>query len=221
MKKVQLSDLFAFIESGVFAAEIGLVGGYKHLIRVLENDRPISSLASLIEDRDSAERCLNRILEISAYPIDARFKNPLDGALAAYLFALAAIHPDLGRIAAPAVLRCPNCWWAKRLASEMIYRAAESSPDSKVVQRTSNFASAFIGPQPNIIFTKTADPALLRTSDRLISARIASVGPVPVCIGRESKAGQVGLVVSNNLFPRFWSSVTPTGMQTQTAGLTK
>jgi hypothetical protein len=108
------------IESHTFSAEVNVAGGYSAFRSILASNGTVLELVSFLSNRSLAERCLRRIGSLASLTVDLRFENPFDAALAAYLHALSAKHPDLSRIGASVVQACPRCWWGRRVANHLL-----------------------------------------------------------------------------------------------------
>jgi hypothetical protein len=111
-----LNKLFAEIESTETAVRTGVVSGYRLFLSALDSLPAVRELKELCKKEEAAVKVLQRVLRISEYSIDTRFENPLDTAIAAYLYILGGTNPRLARIATVAVQRAVNCWWAPKVA---------------------------------------------------------------------------------------------------------
>jgi hypothetical protein len=114
-----LRDLIPQIEAPFFAAQVNVSSGSKAFYRNLRRHPLFQDLCKLSAKPDSAKTILGHIADISKTPVDPRYENPLDAALAAYLTALEDTQSELASSAARLVADAKNCWWAAEASTRL------------------------------------------------------------------------------------------------------
>lgn len=114
-----LRDLIPLIEAPLFATQLNLASGSKAFYRNLRDHPLIQDLCKQLGNRDVAEALVGHLHDISVRPIDPRYENPLDAAMAAYLAALEDTHFEFAVAAASWVSKAKNCWWAAEASARL------------------------------------------------------------------------------------------------------
>lgn len=115
-----LTRLVQEIESHSFAIDTNVVSGTRSFYRAVAQQRIVRQLWSDIQDVRLARELVFHVSKLSRQRIDIRYENPLDTALAVYLWTLWSTHPELARVAAEAVAQAPNCFWSARLSERIL-----------------------------------------------------------------------------------------------------
>jgi hypothetical protein len=122
---VALTEVMQTIEQDRFSAEVNLAAGTKAFRRGLRSHPLVHELAEFAKDPQSRREIAERISTLSRAQTDARYENPFDAALSAYLTVLGdTAEPDSIAEAASAVASAQNCWWAVGISREMLMRTA-------------------------------------------------------------------------------------------------
>jgi hypothetical protein len=112
--------LFPTIESHEFAATVNLASDFKTLVRILQAEQPVQALAGSLQDPNEREAVGARVLALVKDEGGEGYEHPQDAALAAYLWLLAGRDARLASVAAAAVAKAPRCWWARKMAEEVL-----------------------------------------------------------------------------------------------------
>jgi len=111
-----MDELFEAIESDRFSSIVNVASDFRQFIRALMATPEVRQLFDAKSVPEAVWRVFERALELVGRNIDPEYENPWDAALAAYLLFLMAGDVTLGSVAAAAVLKCPNCWWSRKVA---------------------------------------------------------------------------------------------------------
>jgi hypothetical protein len=133
----RIRPLLTRIESQSLAAQVAVVGGLRPFVRALRATEPVRALSAAVRDeKDLAWQVLGRLIELTRLRIDARYENPNDVAMAAYVMVLSAA-PSLFAMAVDAVLSAQNVWWATQLVrASQTEEGTGSGEETVVVQST-------------------------------------------------------------------------------------
>lgn len=115
---MELTTITDKMESLEFSARLGIASGFGTFLDILTESQPFKDLQIFLEQGEDAERqLLAHIKQLGSTPIDERYENPNDTALAAYLWAL---RDTLQIGLAVLLLRdTPNLGWARK-ATEIL-----------------------------------------------------------------------------------------------------
>jgi hypothetical protein len=112
-----LNEIFDNIEGHRFAAEVNTVSGSGTFYRALSGHPLVRQVVDRLSDAGVRGSIASRLLEVTQRESDLCYENPFDAAIAAYLTVLKNFEgPEELQQAVEAVLRVPNCWWARDLA---------------------------------------------------------------------------------------------------------
>ncbi|NER35600.1 MAG: hypothetical protein F6J93_16675 [Oscillatoria sp. SIO1A7] len=79
----------------------------------------------LVEEMQKSPRnvwlVLQKTVELSQKKIDLQYQHPWDTALTIYMWALSLVNLEVAGIAAAFVEEADNCWWAKKLAYNILF----------------------------------------------------------------------------------------------------
>ena len=146
------------VEGHRFAAEVNLAAGFDAFHRGIQNHSLFRELAGLMKDPIVFRTVLVRIVELSRKPIRTQYENPFDSAMAAYLIAVDGVDPEVAAVAAEAVSKAPNCWWASQVSTGIEISArlrrlgVPSAPLVRSVMRNM-VAGGEIGRAPHVTLT--------------------------------------------------------------------
>ena len=122
------------IESPTFAARFCIASGKKVFLAALASDATVNKLAGRLRARPRLiDKVLKRIRELARQQVDTRYENPLDTALAAYLWCLDQVDRGVARIGAEFVLGAPQIWWARELSNVVLQPGSRSSVTANAV----------------------------------------------------------------------------------------
>jgi hypothetical protein len=98
---------------------VNVVSGDDQFITAISGLDETQRLSAAMRDADGSVKVLLRIYEITERPIDERYENPWDVALAIYIWLLSQRHPSFAWLAAKRIAGCRNCWWARRVGEKI------------------------------------------------------------------------------------------------------
>ncbi len=120
------------IESLEFDANLSVVSSTKAFFRNVAQDPVVLDLYWQIQESgELKESILDRTYDLSAQEIDMRHGNPNDKPLAVLLWLSYYAAPELGRLAATYTARAPKCWYAWKLAHQILDPAPVNSSNFK------------------------------------------------------------------------------------------
>lgn len=118
------AELMRAIELHRFSGEVNLAAGTKTFRRSLRNHALFRELADLAKEPHVRTKIAERVATLSRAEIDAKYENPFDAALSAYLTVLGdTAEPEVVIEAASAAASAPNCWWTVGISRELLIRA--------------------------------------------------------------------------------------------------
>lgn len=135
-----LDAVFAVLEGSRFAAEVNVASNLKIFLRALVSQPAVQELATAMSVRGVCEQVCERVEELARQEILAEYEHPSDAAMAAYLWLLSTRDEELAARAASRVTVCPNCWWAAKVAENIL--------SSSSCQLASGSSSATMNGQP-------------------------------------------------------------------------
>ena len=119
-----LQDVMETIEGHRFAAEVNLAAGFEAFSGGIQNHLLFRDLADRMKDQSVLKIALRRLSELARKPIRMQYENPSDSAMAAYLMAVQRVDPEVAAVAAEAISKTPNCWWASQVSSRIAASAS-------------------------------------------------------------------------------------------------
>lgn len=130
------------IESPAFDAELNMVSGTSAFLRAARKQPAVQTTLQLMrESKECREAVLGRICDLAMQETDPRYENPNDTPLAILLWLTCYTEPDFARLGARFVARAPRCWYANRLAHQIIGPPVASSVVSGVRDDTASRVS--------------------------------------------------------------------------------
>jgi hypothetical protein len=127
----KLEDLFQTIESHEFSATVNLASNFRTFLHILGSEQPVQSLARQLDDPAAREAVYSRVFALLKDQGEEAYEHPWDSALAAYLWLLAEHDRDLAKAAAAKVLEAPRCWWARKMAEQILTSDTSASSTSR------------------------------------------------------------------------------------------
>ena len=160
-------EALSYIESPVFDAELNMVSGTSAFLRAARKQPAVqTTLQSMRESGECREAVFARICDLAMQETDPRYENPNDTSLAILLWLTCYTEPDFARLGARFVARAPRCWYANRLAHQIIEPPATSSTDSGVRDDTESRVS-FHNSSTADKFSVFLSPAEISVTSRL------------------------------------------------------
>lgn len=108
------------IESGSMVTRLNAASGLKTFLRGIQGEHAVQELRKILTDKEIQEKAFSRLIQLSRQRIDRQYENPWDTALTIYLWAISSIDQALAVLAAEIVAQAPQCWWAKKLSSQLL-----------------------------------------------------------------------------------------------------
>ena len=116
----ELAPIFRAIESPDLDAESNVASDLRTFERILDSNASVLQLKIRSMDSGVRQAVYLRILELASRPIDERFLNPNDTALAAYSHVLSKSDDELTTLAAKFADSARNGLWASRVARQIL-----------------------------------------------------------------------------------------------------
>jgi hypothetical protein len=124
----RVEALFSAIESQEFAAVANLASDLKTFVRILRSEKAVGELAAQMGDISVAAAVAQRMAALALDAGDDAQEHPWDSALAAYLWLLAGSDPTRAKAAAGQLAAAPRCWWAAKLAEQVLSADHDKMP---------------------------------------------------------------------------------------------
>jgi hypothetical protein len=122
------SDRQTYLESVEFDAKMQVLSGFKTFYSALENNEVIAGLVQALAGSEALQQQLfNRLVELSNVEFDQNYAHPHDVPIAAYLYALEQVNPEL---VSPLLVTLEQYWlmpWTKRLAEHFLVARSDGS----------------------------------------------------------------------------------------------
>jgi hypothetical protein len=128
----------ASVESPQFYAFVNVANNLKTFVRALTMHPAVQHLWRQIDDPRVGSAIFSRTIQIANQPAPTGSEHPLDAALAAYLYLLAACDQEVALIAANNVVDHGQLWWARKIAQGIKEGANSRSNTSVKVFLSSN-----------------------------------------------------------------------------------
>ena len=123
-------DALNEIESVEFDIRINVVSSFRLFLNAARQEPAVIGLyQELQQSGEVAEEILGRVCELSQLSIDARYGHPADTTLAILLWMLSLRQRTYAEIAANYVESAKNCWYAWKMAKEVIAPVSVSGGD--------------------------------------------------------------------------------------------
>ncbi len=108
------------IESHGFAAEVNIASDLKTFVRVLGKHPAVTKIRSCLSLLNGVQRVNSRIEELLKAQSEVGFEHPNDAAIAAYVWIIASVGPELAHPIARLVPEKPEFWWARKVAKKIL-----------------------------------------------------------------------------------------------------
>ncbi len=140
---MSLETALTEIESHNFAAKLNVVSNTRSFFRSASREPVVAEVfQSMLESGESREEVLGRIYDLSRLDIDRRYENPKDAALAVLLWLTYSSNHQIGLMAADLIDRTPQCWYATKLARDIL----APQPTATTNARSGEQPSQIFGP---------------------------------------------------------------------------
>lgn len=114
-------EALAEIQSQEFAINLNMVSDLRTFLQAASKESVVQTLyTAMSESEDAFDEVVNIIRELSSLEVDRRYENPNDTALAVLLMLVALVNTDFAIIMADFVDRSQQCWYAKKIARQII-----------------------------------------------------------------------------------------------------
>jgi hypothetical protein len=113
-------SLFAVAESPETAVEVNLASGYRQFVTATSSLPVTKDLLAEIQTPQDVDCVILRCKQLAEAPSDPQYENPSDVALSLYLWAIWQKSPSVAQGVAEVVLKCERCWWAHKLALQIL-----------------------------------------------------------------------------------------------------
>ena len=114
-------ELLSYVCSIELDADLNVVSGYIHYFQAVSKDTNICNLLEMAQTFENIKtKIVDNIVELSQLEFDTKYANPNDTAMAVLLWIL--WHTDLPTAydAAIYVKKSPQCWYARKLADNIV-----------------------------------------------------------------------------------------------------
>lgn len=108
------------IESPSMITRLNVASGLKTFLRGIQAEPTVQELRAKLATKETQEKVLSRLIELSRQRIDRQYENPWDTALTIYLWTISSVDHTLSILAAEIVSQAPQCWWAQKLATQLL-----------------------------------------------------------------------------------------------------
>ncbi len=116
-----IEQIFEALESHETAVRVNIASGEKQFHRAVAEIPGYKNLMEEMERSPSTEPIVQRVEHLSSLSFDEEYENPFDVAYAIYLLVIVHADPELAlQTASQLVLQQKNCWWAHRIAQQII-----------------------------------------------------------------------------------------------------
>lgn len=157
------------IESLEFAARVNIASDLRTFLRVAGNQESVTTVLSELASPQKQQRVFSEALRLSRLQVDLRYENPWDSALAVFVWVLSLRALQLARVAAEAAVQAPQCWWASRIAHDVLRGSLVRSTQAS--RRTDDFIPLVLPANLNNI--NAGENILLSDLVRQLSSRVA------------------------------------------------
>lgn len=108
------------IESHALAARLNIASDMRTFLEAAKHEEAVARLLEGLDAPDSRSAVFTRTFELSRQRVDLRYENQWDTALAVYVWVMSAKDQGIATIMAEAVAYAPQCWWATRIARDVL-----------------------------------------------------------------------------------------------------
>ena len=126
-------EALAEIESAEFDINVNVVSGLKAFFRAVDKEPSVKEARRfMMESGECREEVLGRICDLATTEIDFRYENPHDTPLATLLWITYYEVPQFANLAAHYIAAAPNCWYASKLAKNIMASLATENNSVRV-----------------------------------------------------------------------------------------
>ena len=116
---MNVTEAMRQIEGLEFAAYVGIASSLKVFLRQVASNDAVRSLLAQMDESETRDAVLGRLLELTKVEADEGFEHPADAALATYLWLLAEKSTDRVQQAADAIRMAKMVHWATHVADKV------------------------------------------------------------------------------------------------------
>lgn len=113
-------EIFAELESKEFIATVNLASDLQSFLAFAEVQKPVLRLMDQLNDPGMGEFLLQAIVSYENHAFYPDYENPYDTPIAVLLWLLHKVDLRLAQFAAGKVFGFANCWWARKIASDVL-----------------------------------------------------------------------------------------------------
>ena len=117
---MNVNEVLKEIEGHQFAARLNVASDIGTFCKAARREEVVRKLFRGLASSGVRWRVLLRTHELARQRIDLRYENPWDTAFAVYLWLMSVKDRQLAEMMAGAVSQAPQCWWAARMAREVL-----------------------------------------------------------------------------------------------------
>ncbi|MBI3943361.1 MAG: hypothetical protein HY326_10150 [Chloroflexi bacterium] len=117
---MNIPEIMAYIESYEFDARLNVASDFRTFLRGIQQQKAVIDLLKILDTTEAREEVVFRIADLARQQVDPAYENRWDTALAVYLWLLNQVDLDLSKSGARYVLNAPQCWWALKLARQVL-----------------------------------------------------------------------------------------------------
>ena len=120
---MSVQQIFNEVEKPSFSYQITVESTLRRILLNLGSQPLTQRLIACVKTGNAnTGSILERLIDLTRQSVDPRYENPLDTAMATYLFVLQQLDPRLALVGAEAVINVPATWWAARVAQVILER---------------------------------------------------------------------------------------------------
>ena len=114
-------ELLSYICSLELDVDLNITSGYTSYFQAVSKDATIGSLLEMAQTFEIIKEIIcNNIVELSQLEFDTRYSNPNDTAMAVLLWILWNTDVVIAYDAATYVKKSPQCWYARKIADNIL-----------------------------------------------------------------------------------------------------
>ena len=138
-------EALSHIQSRAFDVELNVVSGTNAFFKAVSNDPVVlDSLRMMRETGAHWEEVLGCISHLSSLEYDPQYTNPNDTALAVLLWLTRYVDPDVALLGAHYVGQAGQCWYADKLAQQIVNPPPAASSERQIATNDSHRVSSNI-----------------------------------------------------------------------------
>ena len=114
------SEIFSVIESHEFAARLNVASSLDAFLRAAKEENSVQQLFKELASTQHLSALLERVIRLSQVPVDPRYENPGDTALAIYVWLASFRGTAYGRLLAQYSSTALQCWWSSKISRNIL-----------------------------------------------------------------------------------------------------